>query len=456
MCGCCGCCWNARRTCNKRRALDCGIVCLEFCDERASISFLGTERAVLSRHFEVLSRHFEVPFNATQSRLSRHVFVRVAVSRTLIRNKHNGAQQGAAAASYFSTMTTPMNNNNNDDKKEDFVSVFEDAHASLLPPSDCGEAVLETMDNCVACMDNVDAQHEYEQTLEDSHTLRAAEASQIRLQVMEETKTPADTYFPDFRDLNLCGTDDLEDARTTLQHAVPYSKTNTTTRVDDDDNKRPSSPPTLYCAICFDDVQAFQTSGVTFCDLPCCGSHGREARSTTKICTACMLLLSSPTSSSDDARVGRCPRCRSWLLVKDAALTIAPLDKAGKCRVCNQVKEHLVQDDDDVCDACFLGRTRPLFYECKECRHPQLIPHPMYRYQFAVDEFGTTSWACQGPCQNFTMWRIYPEQVQYIPAGDAPASWGDDYLETARERVMEARRNMAALQNQGANGCNIQ
>lgn len=29
-----------------------------------------------------------------------------------------------------------------------------------------------------------------------------------------------------------------------------------------------------------------------------------------------------------------------------------------------------------------------------------------------------------------------------IPAGDAPEEWGEDYLEVARERVMEARRGI--------------
>lgn len=327
----------------------------------------------------------------------------------------------------------------------------------LLPPSDCEAFLEQTVDSCVACVDNVDAQHTYEQVLQkvDSHQLSAQEASQIRLDTMDNeanANTSIDSSllaFPDIQELNICGTDDLEDAKTTLQHSVHSSSTAQTVN-----KHRPSSPPTLTCAICLDNVTSFQNTNVTFCHLPCCGTDGREERSSTKVCTACMLLLSSPTSSGD-ARIGHCPRCRSWLVIKDAGLTIEAVDSAGQCRICNQVKELLVEDK--VCDACFLGRTRPLFYECRECHMPQCIPHPMYRYQASVEEYGTTSWACQGPCQNFTTWRILPDQVTFIPAGDAPEEWGD-YLETARERVMEARQQMRQL-NTGSNtngGCIVQ
>lgn len=64
----------------------------------------------------------------------------------------------------------------------------------------------------------------------------------------------------------------------------------------------------------------------------------------------------------------------------------------------------------------------------------------MYRYQPQVIEFGATSWACQGRCGDFTMWRIRPDQVRFIPFGEIPAEWGGDYMQIARERVQEARR----------------
>eukprot|EP00978_Attheya_sp_CCMP212_P037661 scaffold179567_cov63-Attheya_sp.AAC.1 len=240
--------------------------------------------------------------------------------------------------------------------------------------------------------------------------------------------------------------------------------------------------PTNFCAICFDEPSAALTvpgllegggspkmGGTTFAYLPCCGSNGREETSSTKICTSCVLLLSSPTSDGM-ARIGRCPRCRSWISVTTSSTTkihtqegddnddvvvgdelyslvpsiiVEACEHAGQCQICNQVKSHLVDDGGTVCDACYLGRRRPLLYECEQCHGTQRIPHPMYRYQPSVDIFGKTSWACHGACRIFTMWRILSDQVQYIPAGDAPTEWNDDYLEVARQRVMEARRGIA-------------
>jgi hypothetical protein len=124
------------------------------------------------------------------------------------------------------------------------------------------------------------------------------------------------------------------------------------------------------------------------------------------------------------------------------SLTIHAVQSAGQCVICNQVKEHLVEND-NVCDACFLGRRSPLLYECEQCHGIQRIPHPMYRYQPSVSEFGRVTWACHGTCQNFTQWRIVTSQVRSIPSGDAPEEWGEDYLQAARVRVMEARRGLA-------------
>jgi hypothetical protein len=35
--------------------------------------------------------------------------------------------------------------------------------------------------------------------------------------------------------------------------------------------------------------------------------------------------------------------------------------------------------------------------------------------------------------------------LRFIPAGDTPEQWGDNYLEVARARVMEARRGIVDL-----------
>jgi hypothetical protein len=333
------------------------------------------------------------------------------------------------------------------DDDDDFLheSAVAFAEHTLVPASDC-DAVLDTMENCVACVDGAHDQHRYEQHLETrAHGLDADEVAQVRLQAMEDSQHNLSAGAWDLADLNICGTDDFEDAKTTLEQ---------TTSQQQKVVRRAASPtpPSLHCAICYNDVHNFQNTAVTFCHLPCCGSEGREERSTQKVCTACIQLLSSPTSDNSK-RIGRCPRCREWIVVKESGLVISTIQQQGQCQVCNQVKGCLVEEN--VCDACFLGRRRPLFYECEQCHYPQRIPHPMYRYQDSPEKFGSTSWACQGPCQIFTMWRILPDQVRYIPVGDAPEVWNIDTLETARERVMEARRNMHQLGTPKSGGCVI-
>lgn len=232
------------------------------------------------------------------------------------------------------------------------------------------------------------------------------------------------------------------DSETSYHSAVQDSRSSS--------EKNPE-PGATQCAICFDEH-------VTFARLPCCG-HAEET-STCKICTACLLLLTDSTSDGS-SRVGRCPRCRAWIVIStpsigspmpssSASATSSILDNmeirtvaaAGKCTICNQVKDHLVDSDAAVCDACFLGRRRPLLYECQQCHRIQRIPHPMYRYQAQPDVFGNVTWACHGPCQTFTYWRIGLDQLTSIPVGDAPQGWGDDYLLRARNRVQAARQHL--------------
>jgi hypothetical protein len=208
----------------------------------------------------------------------------------------------------------------------------------------------------------------------------------------------------------------------------------------------------LQCAICFDeedDLSIPQNPGeqgsrsvITFARLPCCGQA--DQTSTIKVCTACILVLTNPTSDGR-SRVGRCPRCRSWINVRTPASTenpqleITAIANAGQCVICRQVKEHLVVEGGSVCNACFLGIHHLLLYECKNCHESQRIAHPMYRYQADPNEFGTVTWACHGRCGDFTCWRIQADQVGLIPVGEAPAAWGDDLLETARNRVQQTR-----------------
>lgn len=314
--------------------------------------------------------------------------------------------------------------------------------AQVASAEDC-DAVLESIDSCVACAEGVNVQQKYEDELvrkdhmAADHGLSDAEAALVRLQVMDEQKKrkgeAASTFaLPDTLDLNLCGYDDDGDEKVPRFPSATQATPPTLRGASSSDEAvevRSLSPASLSsvnslqavvtCAICFDGADGDGTpksrsSAVTFCHLPCCGSDGGEETSTAKVCTACILLLTSPISDGQE-RVGRCPRCRAWIAVTTEADSVAirAVESAGKCKICNQVKTVLVEND-EVCDACFLGRRRPLFYECQQCHLTQRIPHPLYRYQPSVDRFGSNSWTCNRHCKKFTMWRIVSDQVRCV------------------------------------------
>jgi hypothetical protein len=363
-------------------------------------------------------------------------------------------------------------------------------------------SVLETLDSCVECVEGIDQQHDFEDGLDNLElvdrgmipsyqTLSDAEASLIRLQIMEKhsetiATRQAETLatigsLPDIDLLNICGGDeDINDARaasvvpSAYQTSVAGAKENNEESTGRDhregmNNHACETPHTgsengsnvLQCAICFDEATA-SSKRITFAKLPCCGHSGTEETTTVKICTACVLVLTTPTSDGT-SRIGRCPRCRVWIVVKtpqstdDFELEITAVAAAGQCLVCNQVKEHLVEDE-SVCDACFIGRRHPFLYECQQCRVTQRIPHPMYRYQDKPDQFGNVTWACQGRCGSFTNWRIRADQLPLVPVGDAPDAWGEDFMETARIRVQETRRELSsnnANAEESSTGCFI-
>jgi hypothetical protein len=363
-------------------------------------------------------------------------------------------------------------------------------------------SVLETLDSCVDCVEGIDQQHDFEDGLNNLElvdrgmipsyqTLSDAEASLIRLQIMEKDSETTATRqaetmatigsLPDLDLLNICGDDDdINDARATYVDPSAYPTTATDAEKSCENctginprerinNHACATSPAgsqhgsnvLQCAICFDEATAF-SKRITFAKFPCCGHSGTEETTTVKICTACVLVLTSPTSDGT-SRIGRCPRCRVWIVVKtpqstdDFELEITAVAAAGQCLVCNQVKDHLVEDE-SVCDACFIGRRLPFLYECQQCHVTQRIPHPMYRYQDKPDQFGNVSWACQGRCVTFTNWRIRADQLSLIPVGDAPDAWGEDFMETARIRVQEARRELSgnnANADESSTGCFI-
>lgn len=359
-------------------------------------------------------------------------------------------------------------------------------NTELLDP-EC-EAVLEHMDSCVSCVEGIDEQHIYEEKLlehalhrkaaVEQHGLSEAEAAMIRLHIMEEERDDhnrngqVDSAIPDLDILNLCGNDDdLDDAQESFMIPATNDALSCADMVDDDLILSPKKNHdvrdgvvvghginALQCAICFDEALtggSVSLNRVKFANLPCCGAQPQGSSvSFIKVCTSCILVLTSP-STSGAHRIGRCPRCLLWIKVQlpeatdKNVVSVEKVDVSGPCLICNQEKDFLVEND-KICDSCFLGRRRPLKYECRQCHCIQKIPHPMYRYQQAEDKFGNVTWACQGKCGRFTKWRILPEELHRVPLGDAPKSWGSDYIKLARERVQILRQDLVGREASNA------
>lgn len=373
-------------------------------------------------------------------------------------------------------------------------------NTELLDP-DC-EAVLESIESCVGCVEGVDEQHDYEEKMLEynrhkkaaieQHGLSDAEAASIRLHVMDQEERDDrninkknnrvdDSVIPDMDILNLCGNDeDLDDAQDVFVINVTGPDVMSCADIVNDDLVLRKDTEVrdgiimgqdinaLTCAICFDEALLggdIALNRVKFANLPCCG--GRESTSTgndkaeessfIKVCTSCILVLSI-RSTTGPQRIGRCPRCLDWIKVQIPVDTedttpsicninnkngviVEKIDVGGQCLICNQEKDHLVEND-EVCDSCFLGRRQPLKYECQQCLHVQNIPHPMYRYQETKDQFGNCAWACQGKCGKFSNWKILPEELHRIALGDAPKSWKTDYITVARNRVKLLREDL--------------
>lgn len=358
-------------------------------------------------------------------------------------------------------------------------------NTELLEP-DC-EAVLETMDSCVGCVEGVDEQHVYEEKIIENalhrkaaveqHGLTEAEAAMIRLHIMEEERDDSynqvqgESAIPDMDILNFCGNDgDLDDAQDVFMIPVTQEVISCADMVDEELILSPQKDVevrdgvvvgqdinALQCAICFDEAltgESIALNRVKFANLPCCGrNQDGSSSSVIKVCTSCILVLTSPSSSTSQ-RVGRCPRCFEWIKVQlpqsseKNIVTVEKIDVSGPCLICNQNKDVLVEND-NICDSCYLGRRQPLKYECQQCHGIQKIPHPMYRYQKSEDVFGNVTWACQGKCGRFTNWKIQPEELHRVPLGDAPKSWGTDYITLARKRVRILRQDLTSQDYRG-------
>jgi hypothetical protein len=206
------------------------------------------------------------------------------------------------------------------------------------------------------------------------------------------------------------------------------------------DEERQEDAELLQCAVCLGEAVERSCGDGTILPLPCCGN---------RMCRSCLAALTAP-ARHDECRVGRCPCCRSWIVVESssngsedgatAAPSIGPgfqlhlVSVAGKCQVCCQVKQLLV-DDSSTCDECFVGLAHPaLLYECDRCRREQRVPRPLYRYQDTPDTFGSAAHPCAA-CNHVCRWRIRPDQVPLVPVADAPPGWSENPMDKARARV---------------------
>ena len=378
-------------------------------------------------------------------------------------------------------------------------------------PLQC-DMVFESMEECVGCLDNVGDQHTFEENLRDhaarqqqialEHGLSQAEATLIRLQMIDTSTSTAEGMIQaavenqlDNIFQNVCGgggnggdslngdnmTGDLCDGLvhpidTTLPTSLPgnalvesrqcksaRSLVDAAATEEDniiDENKVHGivDGDVQECAICNDtstNVMDGSGSGTsvsssvrkpTFCRLPCCETY--EDNDNFKVCTACMLVLTMATTDGT-SRVGRCPRCRTWISIRTlhstcANVDIQKLETSGECETCQQIKQPLVSEDPPICDACYLGKEVALSYECEECHNGQMINSTLYRSQLTSTSFGNEMWPCNS-CQKSTHWKIQFDQLPFIPAGDVPEEWGDDFLELARTRVQKARQGIAKL-----------
>jgi hypothetical protein len=368
-----------------------------------------------------------------------------------------------------------------EERKED--SVFQTS--ALVCDDQDLDTALDTIDSCVGCVEGIDMQHEFEEGLKQqamlqrniaaAHGLSEAEAAMIRLQILGVNSTgirDIGSQLPGFDVLtNVCGGTDnarggddlcpgLVSPTDTTVPAVEAMQRSQLSLMDVAAEEEMINRQTMMvgdngmnslvdiaegsadkqCEICLDISEPISSRRITFCHFPCCVT-------TSNVCAACILVLTTATTDGT-ARVGRCPRCRSWIVATtlhspNAGMAIRALDIRGHCTSCGEEDNILVEPD--TCDACFVGKQTPLLYECQECQETQTIPCPLYRHQTTADSFGDKTHECS-KCQTSTHWKICESQLTMISAGDIPTEWGDDYLQLARQRVQYARQGIAKLQ----------
>ncbi len=104
------------------------------------------------------------------------------------------------------------------------------------------------------------------------------------------------------------------------------------------------------------------------------------------------------------------------------------------CRMCRQVRE-ISDPARQLCDKCMYGETFSFAYECERCHKSQKIPHPMWLYQPAPDQFGSATWACHVGCGDYTHWRIMANDLTKVPLDHVPDSWNcrEAFVQSIRE-----------------------
>ncbi|KAJ1484659.1 hypothetical protein T484DRAFT_1796333 [Baffinella frigidus] len=109
------------------------------------------------------------------------------------------------------------------------------------------------------------------------------------------------------------------------------------------------APVEFQCAVCFEELGVEEIA-----KMPCCF---REA-STTNLCMSCVQVI---CEQGIDGRLGKCPKCGSWVSMA-AGGVISAGAIAGTCTM--QAKE-LADPARRLCDMCVIGRTVALRYECQ-------------------------------------------------------------------------------------------
>jgi hypothetical protein len=406
------------------------------------------------------------------------------------------SSQQSSPSKRANPLATYRDDNSDEKKEKEPVNrIYRNNEITLttLNATQC-DMVLESMDECVGCLDGIGEQQTFEEQLKDhaacqrqiamEHGLSEAEATLIRLQMIGDVgiRSAVKKTLTSINPLTLCGQPDnsfsdlcdglVSPMDTTLPTTVSgnslvesrrgksgRSLVDEAVEVEGAHEMKKIDTNVQECAICNDasdrsDLSfrpssrspSFSARNPTFCRLPCCETEALNGNF--KVCTACMLVLTVSTKDGI-SRVGRCPRCRTWLSLSTLHSTLAQFDirilrLSGKCETCLQIKGSLIVDNPAICDACFLGREVPLIYECEECQQSQKIQSIMYRSQPTATSFGNEMWPCN-TCHKSTHWKIRFEQLSSIPAGDIPEEWGEYSLVLARLKVQKARKGLAKL-----------